>query len=68
MPQIQELYTLRDAKIAKETDAAILVIEPATGEQIWIPLSQVDRISRKPNSDEADISMTIWIAKKKGLL
>lgn len=43
-----------------------LLIEEA-GERIWLPLSQVDRIVRHPDGT-VDLTISAWIAKKKGLL
>ena len=50
-----------------ETDNAILIIDPATGEEIWIPLSQVEEIHRD-KTGHGTIIMSAWIARKKGLL
>ena len=52
-----------------ETDAAICIIDPASGEQLWIPLSQVEEIHGKKSdgTGEGTIIMSDWIAKKKGL-
>lgn len=62
MPKMEELYTLRNADIKRETAKAILV--EVNGEDVWIPLSQVtDR-----DDDAGTITMTAWIAKEKGLI
>lgn len=58
---------------ATETDNACLIVDPASGEEIWIPISQVDERHGKQDSDgkfigEGTIKMSDWIAKKKGLL
>ena len=50
-----------------ETDAALCVFDFATEEEIWLPLSQVDKITRMADN-VIEIRMTDWIAKKKGLL
>lgn len=60
-----------------ETDSAVLILDPASGEELWIPLSQVSEMHFRNEKDPADpqrsravgtIVMTEWIAKKKGLL
>jgi hypothetical protein len=56
-----------------ETDNACLIIDPASGEEIWIPFSQVEERHGKQDthgrfSGEGTIKMTDWIAKQKGLL
>lgn len=58
---------------AGETDAACKIIDPASGEEIWIPLSQVDERHGKQDTNgrfvgEGTIVMSDWIARKKGLL
>lgn len=52
-----------------ETDAAVCIIDPASGEQLWIPLSQVEEMHGKKadGTGEGSIVMSDWIAKKKGL-
>ncbi|MDE2107418.1 MAG: hypothetical protein KGL39_60035 [Patescibacteria group bacterium] len=49
-----------------ETDNAVLIEDPVTGDEHWIPLSQVDRMDKDKNK-HGTIVMTEWIAKKKGL-
>lgn len=60
-------------KFVHETDNACLIVDPASGEQLWIPMSQVlERHGKqKPNghfTGEGTIVMEDWIAKQKGLL
>lgn len=62
----EELYTLADVSFKRETAAAILV-ETLAGDEVWIPLSQVRSIARRKNGT-GDITMTVWIAKAKGLI
>ena len=50
-----------------ETDAAVQIIDPASDELLWIPLSQVESMVRRPDNT-GSITMTRWIAEKKGLL
>lgn len=60
-------------RFLRETDAACLIVDPGSGEEIWIPLSQVDERHGKQDRDgcftgEGTIIMSDWIAQKKGLL
>lgn len=50
-----------------ETDRAVLIVDHASGEELWIPLSQVEEMHRTP-TQEGSITMTAWIAKRKGLI
>jgi hypothetical protein len=50
-----------------ESNAAVLIYDPASDEEVWIPLSQVDEMHFNPRG-EGTIVMTAWIAKKKGLI
>jgi len=53
-----------------ETDKAILICDPTSGEELWIPLSQVLEMHGREDGRKSTgrIVMTEWIAKKKGLL
>lgn len=55
-------------EIQRETEQAILLLDVATGEEVWIPLSQVRSIHRLPDGKTATVVMERWIAAKKGLL
>lgn len=50
-----------------ETDAAIKVTDHASGEQIWIPFSQVESMHFNDRG-EGTMVVSEWIAKKKGLV
>lgn len=53
-----------------ETDNAVLIHDPASDEEIWIPLSQVEEMHH-PKGDfpkDGTIVMSEWIARQKGLL
>jgi hypothetical protein len=50
----------------RETDAAVLVTDEGTGEQILLPLSQVDEMHRDRNG-RGTIVVSDWIAREKGL-
>lgn len=60
-----ELYTLKSAEFIRETDNAILV--RLDDEDIWIPFSQIERRTLYPDG-RFEVTMTAWIAKKKGLI
>ena len=51
----------------RETDNAVLIREPVTGEDLWIPLSQVEEMHFDKNQ-YGTMVMTEWIAKQKGIL
>lgn len=52
-----------------ETDKAVQIVDPATGEQIWLPLSQVHEMHGRKDRERSTgtIVMSEWIAKQKGL-
>lgn len=50
-----------------ETDNAVLIVDLVAGEELWIPLSQVEEMHFNP-AGEGTIVMTAWVAKKKGLI
>lgn len=50
----------------RETDNAVLVADHDSGEEIWIPLSQVDSTHFDKNGN-GTIVVTDWIARQKGL-
>lgn len=56
-----------------ETDNACCIVDPASGEEIWIPLSQIEERHGKQDNrgrftGEETIKTSDWIARKKGLL
>ena len=65
--RLEEGPTFEMACIFKvETDKAVLIYDPASEEEVWIPLSQVCEM-HKNKKGEGTIVMTEWIAKQKGL-
>lgn len=64
-PMVVEYITV-EAECIHATDRAILVA--IGGDEVWIPLSQVGEDSEvlEPG-DAGTLSITTWIAKKKGL-
>lgn len=56
-----------------ETTAAFMVVDPASGEQLWIPFSQCEERHGKTDSHgkisgPGTMIVTEWIAKQKGLI
>ena len=52
---------------SRETDAAIF-LELDDGTDAWIPFSQVENMTRDATGGGISITMTKWIAQKKGLV
>lgn len=52
----------------RETENAYLIIDPASEEEMWIPFSQTVKRDGKLKGGEGTITITDWIAKKKGML
>lgn len=69
----REMFDLDDCRCKTVSGKAILIITE-DGEEVWIPKSQIDSISRggkdfepTPLADETfTVRMTAWIAKEKG--
>lgn len=59
-----ETYSF-SAEIKARTAKALLVLDHATGEELWLPLSHVLEIHGDPM---ASLVVSVWIAKKKGLI
>ena len=55
-----------ECTVERETEKAILVVDAETGEKIWLPLSQVEKILRRTDGS-AQVTMSDWIAGQKGL-
>jgi hypothetical protein len=53
----------------RATDAALLILDPATGVEHWIPWSQIEECHGRKEGQrcEGTIIMREWIAVKKGL-
>lgn len=54
-------------KFLHETDAALQMELPG-GETVWIPFSQIHSIDREANGIDVSVTMSRWIAEKKGML
>lgn len=59
-------YTLHCTR-KRETDAAVLVVDSDSGEELWLPLSQVESMHFDKN-ENGTIVVTDWIAAAKGLV
>lgn len=55
-----------DCAFKHETDAAVLVVDADSGEEIWFPLSQVESMHRDKNGN-GSIVVSDWIAAQKEL-
>jgi hypothetical protein len=62
-----ELYEFSCRFVGPETEKAVLIWEPLSDEEMWIPLSQVSSM-HKGAKGEGTIVVSTWIAKKKGLI
>jgi len=58
--------TLQEVTLGRETDKAILVTVKDREDPLWMPLSQVKKITRAGEGKDS-ITVTAWIAKQKGL-
>lgn len=69
--QSEEKYELA-CEFIHESPGAVLITDFATGERIWIPLSQVHKMTKRPPDDKGRVMgaivMSAWVAKKKGLI
>lgn len=57
-----------------ETEKAVLILDHSTGERMWVPLSNIEKMYKQEARDSEGnkvygcIVMSAWIAKQKGLL
>lgn len=66
MPEFEDKVTIRDVKVIKATDKALLV--KIEGEEVWIPQSQIDDDSEVYRAgDEGCLVVSQWIADQKGI-
>ena len=63
--RVTEEVDITFGTIVKETYAAIL-LRTTGGQQVWVPLSQVSRITRIDGGPV--VRMTAWIAREKGFI
>lgn len=67
MTHRDEVRDITHCTVLAETDAAVK-IATSDGETMWLPLSQVEAIHRTHQQGEDWVTVTRWIAEKKGLL
>lgn len=65
----QEMYELAECEVLNETGSAALIATRANPDGVWIPFSQINKITKRFPADRytSSVRMTAWIAKKKGL-
>jgi hypothetical protein len=66
----RDVVELENTVCLKETDMALLC-RLETGQEVWIPKSQVDDASEVLDDDDNDrgtLVVTAWIATEKGLV
>lgn len=66
MTQVDDVVDVKDVEILNETDSAILV-RTEEGEEVWLPLSQVESIHRSTHKGGDWLVVKRWLAEKKGL-
>jgi hypothetical protein len=60
---------LKGVKVLKETEKALLVESKETGEEHWMPKSQIhDDSDVFQDEDEGDMIVSKWLANEKNLL
>lgn len=64
MPRAEEIFRV-EATVLRHTAKAVQI--EVHGEELWIPRSQLIDDEKLPESGEAEVKMTAWIAKEKGL-
>lgn len=58
--------TLDGITLGRETEKAVLVTMK-DGQDMWMPLSQVRRMTKTKREGEDSMVISAWIAKEKGL-
>lgn len=68
MSRNEETVTL-EVKFLGDSPKAVLIVDKETGEELWLPLSQIHEMHRpKGGIGEGSIVMSEWIARQKGLV
>jgi hypothetical protein len=65
--QAEPDVTLSGVTLGRETENAVLVTVKDQKDPIWMPLSQVTKITKAGGAMADSITVTAWIAKQKGL-
>lgn len=64
-----ERYTGAFIEVHKTADAMLLKLEGQSDDEgEWVPFSQIDKILRTPGETTIEVTMTAWIAKKRGFI
>lgn len=53
-------------KRKRETANAVLVVDVESGEEVWLPFSQIESM-HFDKSEQGEIVISDWLAKTKGL-
>ncbi len=61
-----DMIDVEDLEFLHETDSAILV--EFDGDEVWIPLSQIEWGMDAEKGDTITVSMPEWLAEAKGLI
>jgi hypothetical protein len=61
-----DMIDVEDLEFLHETDSAILV--ECDGEEVWLPLSQIEWDGDAERGDTITVSMPEWLAEDKGLI
>jgi len=65
---LDDVYELA-CRLLKETDNALLIHDYTAEEELWIPLSQIESMTKRGEMPcDGTVVMTTWIAKQKGLI
>lgn len=65
MPKAEEIYKTEGLILVHRPKAVLVEIND---EKIWLPRSQLIDDDQLPESGHAEIKMTAWIAKEKGII
>ena len=54
--------------ILRFTDAAVLVTDEEDGDEVWLPLSQIEIQSKTDHEGLFEVTMPEWLAQEKELV
>ena len=63
---MSERWHIVECTILRHSGGAVLIL--VHGEELWIPKSQIEDAADLPAAGNAEVIMTAWIAKQKGLI
>ena len=68
MPTFHDTYTLENVEVIEERTLCIRILTDE-GDNIFIPKSQIDDMSDVFNEgDTGNLTISMWMAKEKGLI